>query len=387
MKLKNLNVSYIAGCLIDDDMFYVASTFDSLDSEIECSRMSFYDHLDGQWHDHDNFEFKSISVALVPKTESTRRTMLSVSLDGQIEFYSSQKITYEKIEDVGFSNPDFFYGTLNKIRNIQSSFYTCGSAGQIYKKAEKEWLHDDLGLLLPKVEYQKIKPEEILNLDYEEPSREIYDINGHNLNCLYACGEDQEGGFVACKTEGKWEINDKRTPSGLHHICLCPDGVNIIVVGDYGTVFYGNNESGFINLKDISINDSFYQSCYFKEDLYIAASTGLYKYSNSKYEILEIIPYGTEVSTVESTNNVLWVLTDKVIYRFNGKKWDVILNPDNTLEEDFLSSMKAGQKCPHTGYWFTVAKENSRQYFKQEDIFPDVKSDWGDVYWQFDGEE
>ncbi|WP_180056088.1 MULTISPECIES: PoNe immunity protein domain-containing protein [unclassified Acinetobacter] len=50
-------------------------------------------------------------------------------------------------------------------------------------------------------------------------------------------------------------------------------------------------------------------------------------------------------------------------------------------------SIQAGEKCPQSGYWFTVAKENTRKYFKQGEIFPDFESDWGDVYWQFDGEE
>ena len=49
--------------------------------------------------------------------------------------------------------------------------------------------------------------------------------------------------------------------------------------------------------------------------------------------------------------------------------------------------MAAGQVCPKAGYWYTTAKSNFRQYFKQGDIFPDFESDWGDVYWQFDGEE
>ena len=48
-------------------------------------------------------------------------------------------------------------------------------------------------------------------------------------------------------------------------------------------------------------------------------------------------------------------------------------------------SIGAGQVCPKTGYWFTVAQENSRQYFKQGEILPEIKSDWGEVYWQFDG--
>ncbi|WP_179999198.1 Imm72 family immunity protein [Acinetobacter sp. YH12239] len=50
-------------------------------------------------------------------------------------------------------------------------------------------------------------------------------------------------------------------------------------------------------------------------------------------------------------------------------------------------SMAAGQVSPKAGYWYTTAKLNSRQYFKKGDIFPDFESDWGEVYWQFDGEE
>nr|WP_308463369.1 hypothetical protein [Acinetobacter junii] len=51
-------------------------------------------------------------------------------------------------------------------------------------------------------------------------------------------------------------------------------------------------------------------------------------------------------------------------------------------------SIRAGQVCPKSGYWFTVAQENSRQYFKQGEVLPEIKNqDWGEVYWQFDGEE
>lgn len=37
-------------------------------------------------------------------------------------------------------------------------------------------------------------------------------------------------------------------------------------------------------------------------------------------------------------------------------------------------SVRAGQICPRTGYWFTVAQENSRQYFKEGEILPEIKS-------------
>ena len=61
---------------------------------------------------------------------------------------------------------------------------------------------------------------------------------------------------------------------------------------------------------------------------------------------------------------------------------------NNLLNRDTQQrSVAAGDICPQSGYWFTVAKENSRQYFNQGDIFPNFKNDWGEVYWQFDGEE
>lgn len=47
-------------------------------------------------------------------------------------------------------------------------------------------------------------------------------------------------------------------------------------------------------------------------------------------------------------------------------------------------SIAAGQACPKQDYWFTHAKQHSRQYFKQGNHFPDFESSWGHVYWQYD---
>ncbi|WP_079691242.1 hypothetical protein [Psychrobacter sp. DAB_AL43B] len=44
--------------------------------------------------------------------------------------------------------------------------------------------------------------------------------------------------------------------------------------------------------------------------------------------------------------------------------------------------------CPKSGYWHTLAKADSRAYFRQGDIMPDYpNNNWGEVIWQFDGEE
>ena len=50
--------------------------------------------------------------------------------------------------------------------------------------------------------------------------------------------------------------------------------------------------------------------------------------------------------------------------------------------------IKGGEKCPKMGYWTTPAKPNQRQYFNKDDILPTLsETDWGEVYWYFDGED
>ena len=79
----------------------------------------------------------------------------------------------------------------------------------------------------------------------------------------------------------------------------------------------------------------------------------------------------------------------------SAKQWIARFDEDSTwpelkhveiepVYEERIEIVLAGEHCPHSGYWFTHLKENSRQYFKQGEIFPDFESDWGDVYWQFD---
>ncbi len=35
----------------------------------------------------------------------------------------------------------------------------------------------------------------------------------------------------------------------------------------------------------------------------------------------------------------------------------------------------------------TLQQKKIKKIFNKGDIFPDFESDWGDVYWQFDGED
>lgn len=44
----------------------------------------------------------------------------------------------------------------------------------------------------------------------------------------------------------------------------------------------------------------------------------------------------------------------------------------------------AGKDCPRAGYWHTPAKQGSRHYFKQGDVFPQIEgSAYGATFWQW----
>lgn len=49
--------------------------------------------------------------------------------------------------------------------------------------------------------------------------------------------------------------------------------------------------------------------------------------------------------------------------------------------------VEGGQACTKTGYWSTPALKDSRRQFKQGEIMPKFESEWGQVIWQFEGNE
>lgn len=47
-------------------------------------------------------------------------------------------------------------------------------------------------------------------------------------------------------------------------------------------------------------------------------------------------------------------------------------------------SVKAGQPCPRTGWWFTPAKTNASRHFQHGEVMNAVGGDYGRTVWQWD---
>ena len=78
----------------------------------------------------------------------------------------------------------------------------------------------------------------------------------------------------------------------------------------------------------------------------------------------------------------VWILVECIVDAGGGIPGEIDL-----IKAGVRLRCDASQTCPMTGYWFTPAATNSRKHFKQGDVMPDFKSDYGLTIWQWDEQQ
>lgn len=383
------DITYQIGCAISEDIFYAAASLDDY-SEHGFTRMFILQDTSGipEWSYHD-LRFTVNSVCLLDKADvNDDRLVFALGEDGEVEKYDGIDSYEEYIPNAGLNgNWSGILGYINSIRVIGYNMVAGGSSGQVYSKScDGKWSTINISFegnneFLDKIEKHNIFPD-VFDIS-------IFDVNGFSIDKLYAVGRLGNEGLIAFYNRKSWKFVSKLTPADLHSI-LIVDQENILICGAHGNLLLGNIEIGFKRLTSMGIEDDFYNAAIFNNEIYITSNRYLYKYHEGQFTKVNIRDdiNSSGFIKVESIGKVLWVLTEKLIIKFDGKIWNFFENPDNNSpNNDVILNVKAGEKCPQSGYWFTVAQENSRQYFEQGDVFPNIKSDWGDVYWQFYGDE
>jgi len=256
---------------------------------------------------------------------NTRIAMVSES--GDVLF--SRGIKPEKLETI----PDVrAYGNWSFLANIQqigNHLYTCGSYGQVYKRlGENEWQHIDSGLLQP-----------VESTSYTDLLK-LYVVKGVNENAIYAAGaqNDKKQTAKAFFYDGnRWgEIKLPKKAGFIIDIYVESES-KIWMCGDEGTLLVGNAKQGFKYLSDAYTQRNFSNICLFKETMYIATDRGLLAYrpgrlfSGGKIEIvrpdLDDV-YLHDIHTLTATKNVLWIIGEETIVRFDGKNWHNIYSTE-----------------------------------------------------------
>ncbi|MFJ1520286.1 hypothetical protein ACG59Z_10425 [Acinetobacter sp. ABJ_C1_1] len=374
------SVTFNAACAISDDMVYVASSLDNFDDNQQFSRLFMYDYTEengGGWYYHDvNF----IVVDVCFYNVENNNKLIALSDEGEIEEFDGEVSNFKNIDGAGLNQEwSKDRGYLSTIKFQNNKLFACGYDGQVYIN-EFKWFDLSNGL--------KSSNNQILDFESLENEDDISVIDICEISGNYFCvGRIGDNGLIANYDGKRWNILKKVTPATLYSIIPKKDG-KLIACGTYGNLIEINQDTTLNRKTNLSIKDDFYSLTEFNDILYIGSACGLYKfYENeiTKVNIHEEIDNNL-VFKVDSTENTLWIFTNKLIGRYDGNFWKIFDHPDNKEYKKISLTVSANEKCPKTGYWYTVAKPNSRAYFKQGDAFPQLVTDWGEVYWSWDGE-
>lgn len=317
-------MSIMTGCALDEDCYYVSTINDEIDFEMESCQMVLYDFKANSWGEyHNNLDWRAESIAL--KYDANQWKFFAINTEGMIEEYSNGYIEYNEIKDAGIHKSNAFYGSINRIRSIENQLFACGASGQIYRKINDQWLHFDDGLLMGKYDITKVDKVHLLDLDYQEPSLDIHDINKINDE-FYACGANTQGGFIATYCDNTWK-QILKVDDCLLSMTKCPNEKDLIVCGFYGELYKGNAQDGFEKI--VLNNLTFYESTYYHNDLYLATTHGMFIYQeNGDFKRIEDIPE-VEINHIEQKDEVLWAVSFKHIFRLDGDEWSQIKHPFN----------------------------------------------------------
>jgi hypothetical protein len=382
--MEKTPITFTAGCAISNNNYYLSASIDELDSWDTFSRVFIYRHQsDTNWSSHDLDGWKVISVAYTNLLNN--RSLISLDKEGNVEIFQQAGEEYQQICPV--TNEQFIYGQFNRLRVIQDRIYACGDGAKIYIYEDENWKSIANNLEEKPLEIPK-NDDFFLNNDQDLTfKKNLYDINGFDNNNVYVCGTQNDEGFIAFFNGLKWLEVNRITPSALYAIVPCPDGKNILVLGQYGTLLRGNIDNGFKNLKDISINSTFYNAAFYNNKIYIASEQGLYLYEEGKYSIVSELEAVQGVISVEVKENILWVLTYKKLIRYDGNVWEIISHPDNDELDRQLLKCEAGDVCPYSGDWYSPANNMQKRYFIKGEIMPEIKDNsWGETIWYLDME-
>ena len=112
-----------------------------------------------------------------------------------------------------------------------------------------------------------------------------------------------------------------RAAAGTRSIVVCaPNGV-VYVCGQTGTLLAGRDEAWEVLPQD-DLDDDFWDLCWFKDALYVASMSGLYRLRNH-----ELIPVNFGKDAPDScyklteAEGVMWSVGQEDLFSYDGKKW------------------------------------------------------------------
>jgi hypothetical protein len=321
-------------------MYYIACSPDRWREEDDEPNtvMCFYqDQTDEKWFYHILHGWRVMSAVFPEPSPGTVRKVYSLSENGEIECFSREGISIERIAEAGLDEQGE-YGYVHKIRFIGERFYVCGYAGQVYRKEGSQWVHFDKGLLgrgtsEESVDYKSVPkddPQALMKFfsKITEDRRSLFDIDGLSESSIYVVGSE---GFIAYHNGIEWDILKPVTAADLLAVHIVSEQ-EVWIVGSRGAVLRGNAKEGFKVLSGKAIDEDFYAISQFNNEIYISGEYGIYLFKNGRRARQKISDTANlrGVSCIEAKDGVLWALSEKKLLRLrSGCEWEIFEYPNN----------------------------------------------------------
>jgi hypothetical protein len=333
------------GCAVSDRFMIVVGFPDTTPPQERYSRL-FYFNLDlpERWNHRDVPNQTIMSVCLRKPAPRVLRAGCAVSDEGYVEIVNSNEEIIEKIPGAGLRDLEQgmpMIGYLKDINEVGSTFFACGSFGQIYRRDLKGWTAIDGGL----VEQSRTIEERInhrqattgdygylrKNVEDAKAQAQLDEIGGSSESDVYTCGMYGHLYHFNGKEWRKLNSGTSEHLLGMH--CVSED--EVIISGYAQTLLKGNAQKGFQLLHQANTDMKFWSVRKFQNQIHVATAQGLRRFNGSDFDVIRNLQIGFDETTViqqidNVSDNYLWIVGDRHVFRYDGEIVEKFQHPDNT---------------------------------------------------------
>ncbi|OZI38044.1 hypothetical protein CAL29_06745 [Bordetella genomosp. 10] len=340
-RARSADVLVIGAVLSDWDVHHPEARLFRYEHDGKPGEQWYFDDFD--FHLQDITRFRNLDVD--PKTDY----LTYLSSEGDV-YHAWWKGNFrEKITGAGSWVDDAEgRGRLSAISQIGDKLYACGNGGQMYVRSGSNWhlltksilfdpeAHARLGRTAPPTTDPGFL-QWLMDSRRQEPRNlSLHDIAGQREDAIYVCGVEGTKP-VLCFWDGG-ALHELEVPleeaalTGIH----MEHAESVWVCGREGVLLHGSHARGFTPVDLRKQHNLFHMITPYRGKLVLPSSTrpgGLYELDTGTSELRRFAPAlpklrGDYIFHAESVGDVLWVVGQKDIFRFDGNAWERIEHPD-----------------------------------------------------------
>lgn len=348
---KRNQIVFTRICAVNRDVVYIGTMPEDQELATPFTAICQYDH--GEWS-YEAFDFSLASLTLFKAPTGADRVLYVLSENGiAVNFHT--KVRETLLSAASPLRKKHQLGRLRKIQQVGDHLFACGDGGQTYRRdRDGNWkvLSEDFldgpaaiadrnsELSLAMMELVKgggkdaALIEKVRRLGLQSDPIILWGLSGTSDVNVYFASEKK----VVYHYDGA-RITSVPTDADEGLIAVhAIDAETVYACGRRGNLLVGNSKSGF---RKMNFHDSqvFNGMAMFQGKLYLSSTgrpRGLFVYDGSKLERVNsgLMPDIDDVSAVSAVGDeVLWVMGEKDLLRFDGETWERIAFPPNALDQ------------------------------------------------------